>query len=286
MFALKSKLLYYCMIFNQMKDKIVVITGASSGIGKALAYEFGTKGAKVVLAARNLTSLQQIVADLITLGVDAFAVKTDVTIENDCRNLISQAIGKYGRIDVLINNAGISMRAMFIDLELDVMRRLMDTNYWGTVYCTKFAMPFLLQSGGSLVGVISIGGYVGMPGRSAYAASKFAVRGFLDTVRVENRKTGLHVLVVAPGFTTSNIRRTALLADGTPQGETPRDENHMMSAEEVAVHVFKAVVRRKRQLILTFLEGKLTVFLGKFVPKILDKFIYNTFAKEPDSPLK
>ena len=162
----------------------------------------------------------------------------------------------------------------------------MDTNYWGTVYCTKFAMPYLLKSKGSLVGVISIGGYIGMPGRSAYAASKFAVRGFLDTVRVENRKTGLHVLVVAPGFTTSNIRRAALLADGSEQGETPRDENHMMSAEEVASHIYKSLVKRDRQLILTFLQGKLTVFLGKFVPKYLDKLIYNTFAKEPDSPLK
>jgi short-subunit dehydrogenase len=272
--------------FYQMKNKIVIITGASSGIGKALAYEFGRKGSHVVLAARNLQGLQQIADDLKALGIQALAVKTDVTLESDCRNLIEKTIEKFGKIDILINNAGISMRALFIDLQLDVMRRLMDTNYWGTVYCTKFAMPHLLKSKGSLVGVISIGGYIGMPGRSAYAASKFAVRGFLDTVRVENRKTGLHVLVVAPGFTTSNIRRAALLADGSEQGETPRDENHMMSAEEVASHIYKSLVKRDRQLILTFLQGKLTVFLGKFVPKYLDKLIYNTFAKEPDSPLK
>lgn len=269
-----------------MKDKIVVITGASSGIGKALAFEFGTKGAIVVLAARNLEKLQEIVSDLNKRGFQALAVQTDVTIESDCRELVEKTLEKYGRIDVLINNAGISMRSLFIDLQLDVMRRLMDTNYWGTVYCSKFAMPHLITSGGSLVGVISIGGYIGMPGRSAYAASKFAVRGFLDTVRVENRKTGLHVLVVAPGFTSSNIRRAALLADGSLQGETPRDENHMMSAEAVAAYIYKAVVKKKRQLILTFVQGKLTVFLGKFFPKFLDKQIYNTFAKEPDSPLK
>jgi short-subunit dehydrogenase len=274
------------MILNQMKDKVVIITGASSGIGKALAYEFGKHGANVVLAARNLVKTQEIVSDLNKLGIHALAVKTDVTIEDDCRMLIEKSMEKFGRIDVLINNAGISMRALFVDLQLDVMRRLMDTNYWGTVYCSKYALPYLLKSGGSLVGVISIGGYIGMPGRSGYAASKFAVRGFLDTVRVENRKTGLHVLVAAPGFTTSNIRRSALLADGSIQGGTPRDENHMMSAEAVADHIFKAVVRRRRQIILTFLEGKFSVFLGKFVPKILDRFIYNTFAKEPDSPLK
>lgn len=269
-----------------MKDKIVIITGASSGIGKALAYEFGARGAVVVLAARNLAGLDEIVADLTSLNVKALAVKTDVTSENDCQNLVQKTVEHFGRIDILINNAGISMRALFVDLQLDVMRRLMDTNYWGTVYCTKFAMPYLLKSKGSLVGVISVGGYIGMPGRSAYAASKFAVRGFLDTVRVENLRTGLHVLVVAPGFTTSNIRRAALLADGSIQGATPRDENHMMSAEEVATHICKAVVRRKRQLILTFMEGKFTVFLGKFIPRCLDKLIYNTFAREPDSPLK
>ena len=269
-----------------MKDKIIVITGASSGIGKALAYEFGTKGAIVVLAARNLAKLQEIVSDLNKRGFQALAVQTDVTIESDCRELVEKTLEKYGRIDVLITNAGISMRSLFIDLQLDVMRRVMDTNYWGTVYCSKFAMPHLIASGGSLVGVISIGGYIGMPGRSAYAASKFAVRGFLDTVRVENRKTGLHVLVVAPGFTSSNIRRAALLADGSLQGETPRDENHMMSAEAVAAYIYNAVVKKKRQLILTFVQGKLTVFLGKFFPKFLDKQIYNTFAKEPDSPLK
>ncbi len=269
-----------------MKDKIVVITGASSGIGKALAYEFGSKGSKVVLAARNIESLKEIVADLDKLGVQALAVKTDVTIENDCKVLIEKTMERFGQIDVMINNAGISMRALFNELQLDVMRRLMDTNYWGTVYCSKYAMPHLLKTGGSLVGVVSIGAYVGMPGRSAYTASKFAVRGFLDTVRIENRKTGLHVLVVAPGFTTSNIRRTALLADGSLQGETPRDENHMMSAEAVADYVYKAVVRRKRQLILTFVEGKLTVFLGKFIPEFLDKMIYKTFAREPHSPLK
>ncbi len=278
--------MYYCKIINRMKNKIVVITGASSGIGKALAYEFGGKGACVVLAARNLEKLTEIVQDLEKLGIQAIAVKTDVTIESDCRNLIETTIQNFGRIDVMINNAGISMRALFIDLQLDVMRRLMDTNYWGTVYCSKFAIPHLLKTSGSLVGVISIGGFIGMPGRSGYAASKFAVRGFLDTVRVESRKTGLHVLLAAPGFTTSNIRLAALTADGSPQGETPRDENHMMSAEAVARHIYHAVVRRKRQLVLTFFEGKFTVFLGKFVPRYLDRLIYKTFAKEPDSPLK
>lgn len=269
-----------------MKDKVVVITGASSGIGKALSYEFGNKGARVVLAARNLEKLEEIVADLNTNGIQALAVRTDVTVEDDCRQLIEKTLMHFGRIDVLVNNAGISMRALFIDLQLDVMRRLLDTNFWGTVYCSKFALPHLVNSGGSLIGVISVGGYIGMPGRSGYVASKFAVRGFLDTIRIENRKTGLHVLIVAPGFTASNIRRSALLADGSLQGETPRDEDHMMSAEDVASGIYKAVVKRKRSLVLTFYQGKLTVFFGKIFPRLVDNQVYKTFAKEPDSPLK
>ena len=274
------------MILNLMKDKIVIITGASSGIGKALAYEFGNKGAKVVLAARNVTKLEEIVADLTKLGIQALAVQTDVTIENDCCKLMERTLDKFGKIDVLINNAGISMRALFIDLQLDVLHRLMDTNFWGTVYCSKFAMPHLLKSSGSLVGVISIGGFVGLPERSGYSASKFAVRGFLDSVRVENRNTGLHVLVASPAFTRSNIRKAALLADCSLQGETPRDEDHMMSAEEVASRIYNAVVQRKRQLVLTFYQGKLTVLVGKIFPKLVDKQVYKTFAKEPGSFLK
>jgi short-subunit dehydrogenase len=269
-----------------MKDKVVIITGASSGIGKALAYHLGGKGAKVVVAARNVVTLNEVVAELQSKGGDVLAIPTDVSVEKDCRQLIERTIEKYGKIDILINNAGISMRALFGKLDLQVMHRVMDTNFWGTVNCTKFALPHLLKSKGSLVGVISIGGHVGMPGRSAYSASKFAIRGFLDSIRIENRKTGLHVLVAAPGFTTSNIRRVALMADGSEQGESPRNESGMMPAEEVAVRIVKAIEKRRRKLILTFFEGKLTVFLGKFCPRLLDSLIYYSFAREPKSPFK
>jgi len=166
------------------------------------------------------------------------------------------------------------------------MKRLMDVNFYGTVYCTKFALPYLLKSRGSLVGVISIAGHVGLPARSAYSASKFAIRGFLDTIRIENLHKGLHVLVAAPGFTASEVRKVALTADGTIQGETPRNEEKMMSAETCARRIITAVDKRKRSLVLTFVEGKLTVFLGNFFPALLDKLTYNHMAKEPDSPFK
>lgn len=267
-----------------MNSKVIIITGASSGIGKALVYEFLGRGEKVVMAARNIRKLNEIKSDLSSDRI--LSVKTDVTKESDCKNLIEKTIEKWGRVDVLINNAGISMRALFAEMDLDVMRRLMDVNFWGMIFCTKYALPYILKQKGSVVGVISIAGYIGLPGRTAYSASKFAIRGFLDTLRVENLKNNLHVLVVAPGFTSSNVRNNALTADGSEQGNTPRDESKMMSAEKVAFKIAKAVKKRKRSLILTFLEGKFTVFLGKVFPKLLDKLAYKHMAKEADSPFK
>ncbi|MCX6239875.1 MAG: SDR family oxidoreductase [Bacteroidia bacterium] len=267
-----------------MKGKVVIITGASSGIGRALAKEFFLRGANLALGARRIDQLETLKAEL--QSPDILCIETDVTQEADCKRLIELTIEKYGRIDILINNAGLSMRALFLDMDLEVMHRLMNVNFYGTVYCTKFALPYLLETKGSLVGVISIAGHVGLPGRTAYSASKFAVRGFLDTLRIEHLRNGLHVLVAAPGFTASEVRKVALTADGTPQGETPRNEGTMMSAETCATYIAEAIIKRKRELILTFMEGKLTVFLGKFFPSLLDRLIYKHMAKEPYSPLK
>ena len=267
-----------------MKNKVVVITGASSGIGRALALEFASRGARLSLGARRTELLEQLRTEL--PGTEILIQKTDVSSETDCSLLIEETIRRFGRIDVLINNAGISMRALFEEVDLKVIRQVMDVNFYGTVYCSKYALPYLLKTKGSLVGVISIAGYAGLPGRSGYSASKFAIRGFLDTIRIENMKKGLHVLVAAPGFTASEVRKVALTTDGSQQGETPRDESQMMSAEACARYIARAVQKRKRQLILTFTEGKLTVFLGKFFPALLDKLTYNHMAKEPNSPFK
>jgi len=269
-----------------MENKVVVITGASSGIGKALAFEFASRGSKVVLAARNTDKLKEVENELLANGTEVLSVKTDVSIEEDCKNLIEKSVQHFGEIDVLINNAGISMRALFADLDLSVLKQLMDVNFWGTVFCTKYAMPYITRAKGSVVGVISIAGYIGLPARSGYSASKYAIRGFLDTLRVENLKTGVHVLVAAPGFTASNVRNVALTADGSSQGETPRDEDKMMSAEECARLIANSVVKRKRELIMTFIEGKVTVWLKKWFPSLLEKLTYNHMAKEPNSPLK
>lgn len=269
-----------------MRDKVVIVTGASSGIGKALVYELAHQGAKLAIAARNIEELLNIERDLKSQDVSVLPIRTDVTKEQACKELIEQTYTYYGRIDVLINNAGISMRALLEDLDSTVLHKVMDVNFWGTVYCTKYALPYLLKTKGSVVGIISIAGFIGLPGRTGYAASKFAVRGFLNTVRIENRKKGLHVLVAAPGFTASNIRKTALNATGHQQGESPRDEKHMMTAEQCATLIVKGIRKRKREIIMTFVEGKLAVFLSKWLPGLVDKLSYSLMAKEPDSPFK
>ena len=210
-----------------MKDKVVIITGCTSGIGKALAYECAARGAKLVISARDSEKLIAIAEDLRKNGAQVLPVKTDVSVEAYCSELITQTISKYGRIDILINNAGISMRALFEDVDLNVLHKLMNTNFWGTVYCSKFALPYLLKSRGSLVAISSIAGYKGLPGRTGYSSSKFAIQGLLEVIRIENRKKGLHVLIAAPGFTASNIRNVALAKDGTQQGETPLDEEQV-----------------------------------------------------------
>jgi short-subunit dehydrogenase len=268
-----------------MVNKVVIITGASSGIGLACGKEFATKGYKVVLAARTIEKLIDIEKELKSKNLEVLIVQADVSSEADCKRIIDVTIAAFGRIDILINNAGISMRALFIDLDIKVLHSLMNTNFWGTVYCTKFALPHILRNKGSIVGVSSIAGFMGLPGRTGYSASKFAMHGFLETIRVEHLMDNLHVMIVAPGFTASNIRNAALNATGNVQGESPRDENKMMTPEKVASHILKGIYKRKRVLVLTT-QGKLGVLLRKFLPKLIDKIEYKMMKEEPNSPLK
>ena len=268
---------------NYFQNKVIIITGASSGIGLASAKLFASYGARLSLAARSLDKLEAVAKEIGTDNV--LCVKTDVSVEADCRNLIEQTVSRFGRIDILVNNAGLSMRALFRDLDLSVVKSLMDVNFWGTVYCTKLALPYLLEAKGSVVGVISIAGYAGLPGRTGYSSSKYAIRGFLDTLRIEHLYDGLHVMVFAPGFTASNVRNAALTADGSRQGKTPRDEGRMMTAEKVAEYMAKGLARRKSEMILTPI-GKLTVFMNKWFPRLTDRLEFSYMAKEPDSPFR
>ena len=262
-----------------MKNKVIIITGASSGIGKALGFALAKKGNKLVLAGRNKEKLNAVLQKINEVNISAISIVTDVCKKEDCKNLIHKCITEFGRIDVLINNAGISMRALFNESDLEIIDKVMNTNFWGTVFCTKYALPYLLQSNGSLVGVSSIAGHIGLPERSAYSASKFAMNGFLESVRSENMENDLHVLIACPGFTASNIRKAALTKDGTPQKESPRNEQKMMTAEKVAKNIICAIDCKKDTLILS-INGKFAVWLNRFFPKLAKRLVFDYFKKE------
>lgn len=269
-------LLISTQIMNDYSNKVVVITGGSDGIGKALVELYLSLGAKVATCGRNhdkLYALQKSNASKLL-----FIQTADISKEQDCKIFIDAVINTYGTVDILINNAGISMRSLFADVELETLRKVMDINFWGTVYCTKFCLQHIIKNKGSIVGVSSIAGYRGLPGRSGYSASKFAVNGWLEALRTELLPTGVNVMWVCPGFTSSNIRNVALNKDGKSQGESPMNEGEMMSAAECATHIAKAIDKRKRTLVLTF-TGKRAVFMNKFFPALADKLTHNFFFK-------
>ena len=269
----------------KMKNKVVIVTGATSGIGEACARNFGLEGAKVAVTGRNQEKVNDTVARLQAEGIDCMGVLAEAGDESQNKRMVAEVKERFGRIDILINNAGVSMRALFQDLDLEVFKQVMNTNFWGSVYATKYCLEEIVKNKGSIVAVSSVNGFRGTPARTAYTASKYAMNGFFESLRTEVMKKGVHVLVACPGFTASNIRKSALLGDGTPQAESPREEGKMMTSDEVAKAILRATLKRRRDLVLTK-QGKLVSFLNKWIPGIMDGIVYNHMAKEKDSPFK
>lgn len=258
-------------------NKVVVVTGGSDGIGKALVDLLVHSGAKVATCGRNYDKLYRLQTAHSGSPVHIFAA--DVAKESDCKNFIESTISTFGTIDILINNAGISMRALFNEVDMETLRRLMDVNFWGTAYCTRYALHEIIKNKGTIAGISSVAGFRGLPGRSGYSASKFAVTGFLEALRTEMLEYGVNVMWVFPVFTSSNIRNVALNKDAEPHGESPMDENKMMSPEECSRHILKAIEKRKRTLLLTSIAHK-TMFLSKFFPSWADKLIRKFYFKD------
>lgn len=266
-------------IFNMsdfFKNKVVAITGGSDGIGKALIEMLLPMGAKVATCARNQDKLYDLQLRHSTQPLHC--IVADVSNFKDCNLFVASTIKQFGGIDILINNAGISMRSLLKDAELDVFKKVMDINYFGTVYCTKIALNSIIERKGTIVGLSSIAGYRGLPGRSGYSASKFAVNGWLESIRTELMDDGVNVMWVCPGFTKSNIRNAALNAKSQAQGESPLNETELMSASECAGHILKAIEKKKRTLVLTF-KGKQTVLLNKFFPSWTDRLTKKFFFR-------
>jgi short-subunit dehydrogenase len=257
--------------------KVVVITGGTDGIGRALVESLLEQGASVATCSRNHDKLYQLQIQYPQYPLHTLTC--DVSKPEECQRFIDSTLQTFGKIDILINNAGVSMRASFSDTDIRVMQTLMDTNFWGAVYCTKRALPSLLAEKGIIVGISSIAGYRGLPGRSGYSASKHALQGWLEALRTELLETGTHVMWVCPGFTSSNIRKTALNQSGEAQGESPLEENKLMTSQECAEHILEAIQRRKRTLVMTF-DGKRAVWLNRLLPGLADKLVHRFFYKK------
>jgi short-subunit dehydrogenase len=264
---------YMSEFFN---NKVVAITGGSEGIGRALVDALIPMGAKIATCGRNQDKLYNLQVKYSNHLLHS--IVADVSRYDDCRNFIHSTIETYGGIDILINNAGISMRALLQDAEVEVIRKVMDINFFGTVYCTKLALNSIIERKGTIAGVSSIAGYRGLPGRSGYSASKFAMNGWLESVRTELLDTGVNVMWVSPGFTRSNIRHAALNSKGYPQGESPLNERDLMSSQECARQILRAIEKRKRTMVLSS-SGKQTVFMNKFFPSLTDKLVKKFFYK-------
>lgn len=254
-----------------MKEKTFVITGASSGIGEALALAYAARGNNLVLAARSETELSRVAAECEKRGGKTLVVVTDVGDPEACKALVDAAVAKFGGIDVLVNNAGISMRAMFRDItDLTLFERMMKINYLGSVYCTHYALEHLISSKGLLVAISSLTGKVGVPSRTAYSASKHAMQGFFDSLRIELIGTGVDVLVASPGFVDSGIQTRALGTDGKPRGGKNVIEPNTMTLEECTSILVHGIDHREREIVMTS-KAKLGLWLKLIAPKMVDE---------------
>ena len=260
-------------------QKAVIITGASAGIGRELALMLAEQGAWLALAARNAEKLEEVAAQCRQRGVKAVVVPIDVTEQSQCRNLIERTVAEYSRIDVLINNAGISMWARFDEIsDLSLIEQIMRVNYFGSVYCTHYALPFLKQTQGRIVGISSLTGKTGVPTRSGYAASKHAMAGFFDTLRIELADYGVSVTMIYPGFVATEVRQRAFAMDGKPLGISPVREDKVMTVDTCARLIVKAAAQRKRELVMT-LRGKLGMWLKLIAPGLVDRIARKAIEK-------
>ncbi len=260
----------------------VLITGASDGIGAEIARQFAARGSSIalVLAARNQTMLDAVAADCAALGAQTLTVATDVGVQAQCVELVRAAVARFGRIDALINNAGRSAHALFEDVQdLGWYEDLMRVNLWGSVWCTHAALPHLKASKGSIVAVSSLAGLVGVPGRSAYGATKFAMTGFFESLRAELKGAGVSVTTAYPGVVATRIRHRGYNAQGGELGTSSLKEDKAMAVEECARLIVDGMDARKREVVMTA-KGKFGRFLKLIAPGIVETIALRAVSDE------
>jgi short-subunit dehydrogenase len=262
-----------------MKDKVVIITGASKGIGAELARQLAAKGALLALAARDRAALDRVASECVARGARAEAIVADVALEEDCRRLVERTIAAFGRIDALVNNAGATMWARFEDIgDMSILARIMQVNYMGAVYCTHYALPHLKAAKGRLAGISSLAGRTGVPTRTGYSASKHAMAGFFDSLRIELADSGVSVTMIYPGFVSTGIRENATGPDGKPIQVSPVKEGEVMTVEECARVTLEAIESRRREVVMT-VRGKMGMFLKLLAPGLVDRIARRAIEK-------
>ncbi len=254
--------------------QVVIVTGASAGIGKALALQLAGQGAKVVLAARRAGLLEEVAGACRQAGGEALTIPTDVANEAQCKTLIGKTIEKFGRLDMLINNAGLAVIARLEDYsDLRLFRHTMDVNFYGAVYCTHYALPHLIRRRGRIVAVSSLGGKMPAPYNSPYVASKFAMHGFFDSLRIEMMKYGVSVTIICPYWVVTDFHEAQMDKNGIPKGPSGRAiyTEKMMTAEHCAEITLRAAYRRERELMMG--PGRLVAWLKLLAPRLMDRFV-------------
>jgi short-subunit dehydrogenase len=262
------------------RDQVVIVTGASTGIGKALALQLASQGAKVVLAARRLERLEQVAAECRSLGGEVLVVQTDVSDEAQCKALVEKAIEAYGRLDMLINNAGLAVSALFEEFpDLKLFKYTMDVNFSSTVYCTYYALPYLKQTKGRIVAMSSVGGKAAIPYNTPYIASKYAMQGFYDALRMEVSRQGIGITVVCPWWVVTEFHEAQMDKNGVPRGARGRNlyDKRMMTAERCAEITLRAAYMRRREVLMG--PGMLAAWLKLIAPGFVDWLAVEMFLK-------
>ena len=263
------------------RENAVVLTGASRGIGREMAFQLADQGAWLALAAREAGALEEVATECRRRGARAVAIPADVGEEAQCAALVARAVEEFGRVDTLVNNAGIGMWARFDEItDLSIFERVMRVNYLGSVYCTHHALPHLKRSRGRIVGVSSLTGKTGVPTRSAYAASKHAMAGLFDSLRIELDGTGVSVTMIYPGFVATEIRERAFGPDGRPlgAGNSPVREREVMTAEECARRIVGAAAARRREEVMTA-RARVGMWLKLISPGAVDRIARRAIAQ-------
>jgi short-subunit dehydrogenase len=253
------------------RDRVVLVTGASQGIGRCLALALARQGARIGLVARTEARLAAVAAECADLGADALAIPADITDQVACARAVQAVVDRFGRLDALVNNAGLSVVARFDAIEdLELAERTMRVNYLGAVYCTRAALPHLVAARGRLVAVASLTGKAGVPLRSVYAASKHAMVGFFDSIRIELRSSGVSVTVAYPDFVQTEVRERVLGPRGERLAIQPQPGVRFMTAEDCAERILAAVDRRRRDVILSA-RGRFGKWLQVIAPGLVDR---------------